>query len=292
MSDINIDLMEYSSDALAQAAYVSSDATAPVAYTHFKLNEDAASTAVDDTGSGDNDGTSVGNTSAYSVVGKILDAFEFNGTNETVTADAIATNTQSDTTGSVSWWQKTSDINDVIWAWGDADGNAYMQANQNANKLNVILRETGGQQFNFLVNHDVNDGEWWHFVVVQNGTQVVIYTNGALETDITRSVTTDEGAWLADAVFDRFNLAARDYNSGGDASFWAGTIDDWRYYKNTALTLAQVQEIYNSGNGTESELAINLQSYSESTIKTQGSYSLKGVAVTTDSLNDTLTKTL
>jgi len=34
------------------------------------------------------------------------------------------------------------------------------------------------------------------------------------------------------------------------------------------------------------------QSYSESTIKTQGSYSLKGVAVITDSLNDTLTRTL
>ena len=36
----------------------------------------------------------------------------------------------------------------------------------------------------------------------------------------------------------------------------------------------------------------NLQSYSESTIKQQGTYSLKGVAVITDSLNDTLTKTL
>jgi len=35
-----------------------------------------------------------------------------------------------------------------------------------------------------------------------------------------------------------------------------------------------------------------LQSYSESTIKQQGSYSLKGIAVITDSLNDTLTKTL
>ena len=35
-----------------------------------------------------------------------------------------------------------------------------------------------------------------------------------------------------------------------------------------------------------------LQSYSESTIKQQGSYSLKGIAVITDSLNDTLTRTL
>ena len=35
----------------------------------------------------------------------------------------------------------------------------------------------------------------------------------------------------------------------------------------------------------------NLSSYSETTIKTQGSYSLKGVALITDSLNKTLTKT-
>lgn len=35
----------------------------------------------------------------------------------------------------------------------------------------------------------------------------------------------------------------------------------------------------------------SLQSYSESTIKTQGSYSLKAVAAATDSLNKTLTKT-
>jgi len=35
-----------------------------------------------------------------------------------------------------------------------------------------------------------------------------------------------------------------------------------------------------------------LQSYSESTIKTQGSYSLKGIAKATTSLNETLTKTL
>jgi len=35
-----------------------------------------------------------------------------------------------------------------------------------------------------------------------------------------------------------------------------------------------------------------LQCYSEDTIKQQGSYSLKGVAIATDSLNDTLTRTI
>jgi len=38
--------------------------------------------------------------------------------------------------------------------------------------------------------------------------------------------------------------------------------------------------------------ATNLQSYSESTIVNQGTYSLKGIAVATESLNDTLTRTV
>ena len=38
--------------------------------------------------------------------------------------------------------------------------------------------------------------------------------------------------------------------------------------------------------------SVALQSYSESTIKNQGSYSLKGVALTTNSLNKTLTRTV
>lgn len=38
--------------------------------------------------------------------------------------------------------------------------------------------------------------------------------------------------------------------------------------------------------------ANNLQSYSEASIKTQGSYSLKGLAIITNSLNDTLTRTI
>jgi len=40
------------------------------------------------------------------------------------------------------------------------------------------------------------------------------------------------------------------------------------------------------------ETGYALQCYSESTIKQQGSYSLKGIAVITDSLNDTLTRTV
>ena len=46
------------------------------------------------------------------------------------------------------------------------------------------------------------------------------------------------------------------------------------------------------GSGTDSIAGGALQSYSEDTIRQQGTYSLKGVAIITDSLNDTLTRTV
>jgi len=49
--------------------------------------------------------------------------------------------------------------------------------------------------------------------------------------------------------------------------------------------------IEGNGDGIDGDLNY-LQSYSESTIKTQGSYSLKGIAAITDSLNKTLTRTV
>lgn len=69
-------------------------------------------------------------------------------------------------------------------------------------------------------------------------------------------------------------------NTGGGGGAWNGTTTG------------------NGGSGIviirclTSDFISSLQSYSEATIKTQGSYSLKGVAAITDSLNKTLTKTL
>jgi len=59
---------------------------------------------------------------------------------------------------------------------------------------------------------------------------------------------------------------------------------DYMEYANDAAAQAAYVTDCESGDSS-------LQSYSESTIKSQGSYSLKGVAAITDSLNKTLTRT-
>jgi len=66
----------------------------------------------------------------------------------------------------------------------------------------------------------------------------------------------------------------------------------YRYYKVTISSTWGANTYTNVAEFEMMEIVPNLQSYSESTIKTQGSYSLKGIAVATDSLNDTLTRTV
>jgi len=65
---------------------------------------------------------------------------------------------------------------------------------------------------------------------------------------------------------------------------------DYIYYR-LIVTATRASENYLQI--TEIEMMeANLQCYSEDTIKQQGSYSLKGIALITDSLNDTLTRTV
>ena len=66
----------------------------------------------------------------------------------------------------------------------------------------------------------------------------------------------------------------------GDLGEWDSASGTWYIYDGTRDLYFKIY------------IEASLQSYSEATIKTQGSYSLKGVARATDSLNKTLTRTI
>jgi hypothetical protein len=96
---------------------------------------------------------------------------------------------------------------------------------------------------------------------------------------------------------------------GTSSSSWSGLTEDFDTVSESAYSLSSASKKFSSAQtdmtitcdfsspsyssgvfaSWESSLAVN--SYSESTIKTQGSYALKAVAAQTDSLNKTLTKT-
>ena len=128
-------------------------------------------------------------------------------------------------------------------------------------------------------------------------------------------------------IIARYTITGRNYNDGGVASpcptIWklqgSNNGSDWtdldsqtgqsftqsqkKTYSFQNSTTYSYYRLYITGSSNSIHASIgevemielltpNLQCYSEDTIKQQGTYSLKGIAVQTDSLNDTLTRTV
>ena len=110
--------------------------------------------------------------------------------------------------------------------------------------------------------------DWFGIASDSDGSHLIAgVQNGRLYTSSDYGVTWTERKPAGDANKNWFGVA-----SDSDSSHLIACINNGRLYT-----------------GVSSRI---LQSYSESTIKQQGSYSLKGVAKQTDSLNDTLTRTV
>ena len=289
-ADVTLDMFEYATDDSAQAAYVSSDIiTSPI--SQWKMNDNLATTNVIDN-VGSNTGTSVQNTDQLDTTGKINGALTFNGTTDYIDCGADASLNWGAGDGSVTAWFKTADLGIVQTIL--LKGRRYA----GGKRYNIYVQANGYVAFNIDDNIDskVVDGDTidlddntWHFACgVRDGNNLRIYVDGSEDstpTDITGILTLDDnGIFEIGAGNDATGLPATDV-------FFNGSLDDVRVY-DFALTADEVSLIYNNDSGTEDKNPGNLQCHSESTIKQQGSYSLKGIAVITDSLNDTLTRTV
>ena len=220
------------------------------AFTHYKCNDDAATTTVIDSGSGANAsylGNEV-NTEDVSVAGKINTAFEF--ATQYIINDAVVADIASDTTGSISFWVYMNSYDGTVFTFGDLDGAMVLRCYTSATVFVFDLYNTG-QQWRTQTSGK-NTGEWYHFVLVHNGTRPYIYCNGVeAHSDI---VTTDLTQYLGDlSGLDTGRVACDNWNSSGNTNFLDGKIDDFRYFR-CALTQAEVDKLYNSGSGTENSM--------------------------------------
>jgi hypothetical protein len=79
-------------------------------------------------------------------------------------------------------------------------------------------------------------GTWYHVVGTYDGTNIKMYVNGKLEDS--RATTVTPGTQTSSFVIGKNAMASNRYLDG--------KIDDVRIY-NYALSLAQIQKIYNGG---------------------------------------------
>jgi hypothetical protein len=276
-----IDLMEYSSDGTAQAGYVASATGVDDSYTKALLHvngSDASTTFTDESGK---TWTPVGNAQIDTAQSKFGGASGlFDGTDDNITtpdSDDFYFGTGAFT---IDFWFRLSAF--------PTDGNLWGVSGQYANSSSywrLLFRNSAGVYWWHLHTYGstidmqknlpaISLGTWYHFALVRNGNSWYMFQDGVkLETTYTNSnAMPDVGAILT---------LGRDVAVG--TAWFPGWIDEFRISKGIARWTT---------NFTPPTLPYeSLRAYSESTIKTQGTYALKGVAQTTG-LNKTLTRTI
>lgn len=215
-------------------------------FTHLKLENST------DDGTGANSFTDIG-TPTYTA-GHLNNAIELDGSTDALNADALQSDTSSDTSGSISFWVNAdTGANGAVFHQGNSgSSNEFYFGVVAGGSMEFIITVASSNILVYLIA-SIPANTWKHVVVTQDGIQAKIYID-AEEIAPTKSTDTTPGAWLANPSTNIGRIGCRNFNSGGNSAFFDGQIDDLRYYQNKALTQAEIDAIYNSGTGTEDDL--------------------------------------
>jgi RHS repeat-associated protein len=189
-------------------------------------------------------------TSDVSVNGKVGQAFAFNGESECVNADGLLS-ARHDTTGTIAFWARPAGLaaDDTIFSVSNSDGAQGLEIIA-ASDLEFALT-TGSASLRVRLPQALLYDTWSHVAVVQDGTSVRGFVNGAEVSLSAVASSLGQGAWLDDlGSLDNARIGSRNRNNEGEGRFYKGILDDFRYY-NVPLTADEVNALYKDGAGTE-----------------------------------------
>lgn len=275
---LEIDWMEgLTSDANAQAAYVTNDTYDAYTKTASHFDGADAATAYTDPVAG-----------AYTFVGNAqLDTAQTKFGSASLLLDG--TGDYLTLADSANWAMGSGDFTVDCWIKKNADGvTGYIWGRGSAAGIEVFaLRTNSGNTLTFYFRNDVPAGQemtttstitgtaWHHIASIRNGNTVKVYIDGIA--DATTLDVTGKTMITDDTTFSVGRFGAY------DGLYFNGWNDELRISKGIARWTANFTP-------PVSPYPNELLAYSEATIKTQGSYALKAVA-TTAAVNKTLTKT-
>jgi hypothetical protein len=221
----------------------------PGCVAYYTLNE-ASGDALDSVAG--NDGTPSGVT--YGATGKIGDAYTFDGVNDYVNIDAALTPLASTTVGTWNVWVKPVDATpsngQSIISFGDTNANERILLFRGSTngRLKLFLSIAGVTQWYLDCDTLVfSEGVWTMATIVQDGSPK-IYLDGILKSS-TFITDVDRTKWIANCTgLDNGRLSNENYNNIGETDFGSQDLDEVGLF-DTALSAAQVLELYNSGTG-------------------------------------------
>lgn len=222
---------------------------------HYKMNDNTSSSVVIDV-SGHN-GTLINGltnvTSENSVAGKINNCLSFDRVDDAVTADLGLLDLQSDISVALWVFQATATIGAVGTAIGlGAEGNGLLlytnidpgTAGASINPASAGDAQVFSQTAGINMSFPMSQNAWNHIVIMWSpsvGT-LSVFKNKVLQ--ISQPI--DDFPVMTQGLL---SLACQN----GNSNLFAGKLDDVRIY-NATLTQAQINALYNSGNGIETEL--------------------------------------
>jgi hypothetical protein len=269
MSRTILDDMEYSSDALAQAAYISDASYPENLLIHFDGSNGQTTYTAE-----------TGQTVSFVGTAQLDSAIKKFGTTSLLldgNSDYVSVPDSAD------WDFGTGDFTIDLWIYatgsglrclvshGTDSGNYWLCYIDAANKLNFFSTLNG----NVLHQTAITASALTHVAVTRQSGVVKLWTGGVVGTTTKADIQNYTGYTGA-------LIIGQSVNNDG---YYQGNIDELRIIKGTAFWTSDFTP-------NTVEYYSNLQVLSESTIKTQGSYSLKGIAAITNSLNKALIKTL
>lgn len=270
-SKIEIDNMEYSSDLLAKLGYISTGLYDD-AYTNLMIHFyglDGSTAFLEGTGKTI---TSSGNVQIDT------DYYKFSGSSGLFDGNGYLT---------------LSDSSDFVFGTNDFTIDCWIRWVDSDNYQHIFESRTSEGSEGFAFGIDNNDklffwyngdfrivgttsmeaGVWHHIALVRYGNIHTIYFDGA-----------SEGTWTNNSNYTSQRCWVGRYYSTNDYQY-QGHLDEYRLSAGIARWTAPFAY-------PTSEYGSVLGVLTESSIKTEGSYSLKSLALITESLNKTLTRTL
>ena len=263
-----LDYMEYATDAAARTAYVSNAGFD--SYTKLLLHcngADASTSFIDETGK---TVTAYGNAQIDTAQSKFGGASGlFDGTGDYLTVPNSSDFAFGTGDFTFDFNVRYFSIPAFSWFIGGSTGNNFdVWYAQSASSVKISLV---GNEYLFAWFPSVNT--WYHIAIARDAGNLRVFVDGTqIGTTQSANINCPQDGVIIGSQFNH-------------SYFLDGWLDELRISKGIARWTA---------NFTPPNLAYykQLDIFSEATIKTQGLYSLKGIAAITDSLNKTLTRTI
>ena len=252
---------------------------------HYLMNDNAANNIIVDSSSNNAplyrfkpyatpENSNIGN-----AVGLINEAQIFAGQgSDNFMASSDLTGITAGTTGSVAFWMNipsnATDFDDNYFIFSLTTNNSATKSQfrivasfvSSNDRLELRFFEDGPSQFVCYTAIGGFIGGWHHVVVSQNTTSPIIYMDSLEKTTICDE-TLDVTAWFDDILIDATvkadTLVLGDYIENGGSvtnNELEGSIDDLRIY-GFDLSQAQIDLLYNLGDGTEGSLSTVTDGY-------------------------------